>query len=344
MRAVGRMRNGILIGTLVMLIGWAPAALGQGLRQFTLATVNNMNHVPEFVGVEKGIFVRHGVDLKIKVLNSGAETMRAFQGGDAQFITVTPTTLAAAYNAGLRLVAFVVVMGDPTRVYYDDMLAITGRPGSGIRRLHVEDLVGKRVGMVLGGTGEAYLRAVLRRQGIAADRVTFVNVPAPNQVSVMRSGDVDAEATWEPFGTMMLQQVPGAYIVIRGGGYLGYDLYVATSGDFVKNNPDVVGRLVAGFAESEWYIRHHQAEAAQIATRWIEGLDPTAAAKAITYMNFDPRFSRNTFTAADLEQRALLTQGRIKQLVDFSQELDPAPVERATREQPQFFADLKPVR
>ena len=61
-------------------------------------------------------------------------------------------------------------------------------------------------------------------------------------------------------------------------------------------------------------------------------------------MNFDPRFSRNTFTAADLEQRALLTQGRIKQLVDFSQELDPAPVERATREQPQFFADLKPVR
>ena len=190
MQVVGRIRNGVLTGALVMLMGGAPAALGQAPRQFTLATVNNMNHVPEFVGVEKGIFVRHGVDLKIKVLNSGAETMRAFQGGDAQFITVTPTTLAAAYNAGLRLVAFVVVMGDPTRVYYDDMLAITGRPGSGIRRLHVEDLVGKRVGMVLAGTGEAYLRAVLRRQGIAADRVTFVNVPAPNQVSVMRSGDV----------------------------------------------------------------------------------------------------------------------------------------------------------
>src|SRR5207302_7660924 len=96
---------------------------------------------------------------------------------------------------------------------------------------------------------------------------TFVNVPAPNHVSVMRSGDVDAEATWEPFGTMIVQQIPGAYIVMRGGGYLGYDLYVATSGDFVKKNPDIVGQLVAGFAESEWYIRHHQADAAQPATR-----------------------------------------------------------------------------
>jgi ABC-type nitrate/sulfonate/bicarbonate transport system substrate-binding protein len=144
----------------------APSASAQAPRQFTLATVNNMNHVPEFVGVEKGLFVKHGIDLKIKVLNSGAETMRAFQGGDAQFITVTPTTLAAAANAGLRLTAFVVVMGDSTRVYYDDMLAITARPGSGFRRLHVEDLVGKRVGMVLAGTGEAYLRAVLARHKI----------------------------------------------------------------------------------------------------------------------------------------------------------------------------------
>jgi NitT/TauT family transport system substrate-binding protein/sulfonate transport system substrate-binding protein len=343
MQAVQRVRIGLAAGALLMLVGLAPA-LGQAPQQFTLATVNNMNHLPEFIGVEKGIFVKHGIDLKIKVLNSGAETMRAFQGGDAQFVTVSPTTLAAAYNAGIRLVAFVVIMGDATRVYYDDMLAITARPGSGIRRLHPEDLAGKRVGMVLGGTGEAYFRAVLNRLKIPADRITFVNVPAPNHVSVMRSGGVDAEATWEPYGTMILQQVPGAYVVLRGGGYLGYNLYVATSDEFLKKNPEIVQQLVDGVAESEWYVRHHPAEAAQIATRWIEGLDEAAARKAITYMNFDPRFSRNTLRAADLEQQGLLALGRIKQPVDFSQEINMTLVEKAVRATPQFFDDLKPVR
>jgi ABC-type nitrate/sulfonate/bicarbonate transport system substrate-binding protein len=342
-QAVRWTRNGILIGVLVMLAGLAPLAFGQVPRQFTLATVNNMNHLPEFVGVEKGIFVKHGIDLKLKVLNSGAEVTRAFQGGDAQFLTESPTTIAAAYNSGVRLMAVVVVMGDATRVYYDDTFAITSRPDSGIRRLHPEDLAGKRIGMVLAGTGEAYLRAVLARQKIPADRVTFVNVPAPNHVSLMRAGAVDAEVTWEPYGTMILQQVPGSYVVLRGGGYIGYHLYVGTSEDFVKKNPEVMQQLVDGFAESAWYIRHHQVEAAQIATRWIEGLDEVSAKKAITYMIFDPRFSRNTITAADLEQRALLALGRIKQPVDFSQVFNMGLVEKATREKPQFFADLKPV-
>jgi ABC-type nitrate/sulfonate/bicarbonate transport system substrate-binding protein len=348
----GTLRTGIAVAAAIVVV--LAALLGAGrpgplpafgqTRQFTLATVNNMNHLPEFVGVEKGIFVKHGIDLKIKVLNSGAEVMRAFQAGDAQLLTLSPTTIASAYNAGVRLVAAIVVMGDPTRVYYDDMFAITSRPDSGIRRLHAEDLAGKRVGMVLAGTGEVYFRAVLSRQKIPADRITFVNVPAPNHVSVMRAGGVDAEVTWEPYGTMILQQIPGSYVVQRGGGYIGYDLYVGSSEDFLKRSPDVIQQLVDGFAEAQWSIRRNPVEAAQIAMRWIEGLDEISARKAVTYMNFDPRFSRHTIAAADLEQRSLLALGRIKQPVDFSQVLNPSFVEKAMRMEPQFFADLRPVR
>ena len=343
---MGRTAIGLVLGSLLslLMIGPPTAALGQVPRSFTLATVNNMNHLPEFVGVEKGIFIKHGLDLKLKVLNSGAEVTRAFQAGDAQFLTESPTTIAASYNSGLRLVALVVVMGDATRVYYDDVFAITARPGSAIRRLNLEDLVGKRVGMVLGGTGEAYLRSVLARQKIAADRITFVNVPAPNHVSVMRAGAVDAEVTWEPYGTMILQQVAQSFVVLRGGGYIGYHLYVGTSEELAKRNPEVLPPLVAGFAESEWYVRQHQAEAAQIAMRWIEGLDEASARKAVTYMHFDPRFSRHTLAAADLEQRALLALGRIKQPVDFSHQFDTTVLERVMRDSPQFFADLRPVR
>jgi len=325
------------------LFGVGPIASGQGPAQVTIGTVNNMNHVPEFVAVEKGLYVKHGVDVKLKVLNSGAEVTRALQAGEAQVATIANTTLSAAWNAGVRLVAVAVVMGDATRVYYDDVFAITARAGSGIRRLHVEDLVGKRVGMVLGGTGEEYFRVVLAKEKIAPDRITFVNVPAPNHVSVLRNGGVDAEVTWEPYGTMILQQVPSTYVVLRGGGFLGYDLYLMAPEEFVRRNPSVVDGLVRGFVEAAWYVRQHPGESAQIATRWIEGLDPAAAKKAITYMDFDPRFSANTLKAHVLAERAMIDRGRIKQPVDLSKAIDTSFLDRVMRDAPQMFADLKPV-
>jgi len=79
-------------------------------------------------------------------------------------------------------------------------------------------------------------------------------------------------------------------------------------------------------------------------TRQFTLADETSARKAVTYMNFDPRFRRNTIAAADLEQQALLALGRIKQPVDFGQVLNGSFVEKAMRTEPQFFADLRPVR
>ncbi|TMI88845.1 MAG: ABC transporter substrate-binding protein [Bacillati bacterium ANGP1] len=338
--------NRIRIGAaawICIVLGAAHAASGQGPAQVTIATVNNMNHVPQFVAVEKGLYVAHGVDVKLRVLNSGAEATRALQAGEAQMATIGNTTLSAAWNAGIRLVAVVVVMGDATRVYYDDVFAITSRSGSGIRRLHVEDLVGRRVGMVLGGTGEEYFRALLAAAKIPAERITFVNVPSPNHVSVLREGGVDAEVTWEPYGTMILQQVPGAYVVLRGGGYLGYDLYMMGTEEFVRRHPSVVDGLVRGFVEAASYVRRHPVESAQIATRWIEGLDEASARKAITYMEFDPRFSANTLRAHALVERAMIDRGRIKQPVDLSKAIDASFLDRAMKESPQMFVDLKPV-
>ena len=335
---------GLCAGALGLLLGGGPAVFGQGPAQVTIGTVNNMNHVPQFVAVEKGLYVKHGVDVKLRVFNAGAEATRALQAGDIPMATLGNTTLSAAWNAGVRLIAVAVVMGDATRVFYDDPLAIVARAGGGIRRLHPEDLAGKRVGMVIGGTGEEYFREVLAKTKIPADRINFVNVPSPNHVSVLRGGGVDAEVVWEPYGTMILQQVSGSYVVLRGGGYIGWDLYLMGTEDFVRRNPATVDRVVRGFTEAAWYVRQHQVESGKIAVRWIEGLDDTAATKAITFMDFDPRFSANILRAHALVERGMIDRGRIKQGVDFSKAIDTSFLDRVMRDTPQFFADLKPLR
>lgn len=318
--------------------------LGQAPAQYTFATVANMNHLPEFVGIEKGFFVKHGLDLKMKALNTGSEVARAFQSGDAQFVSQSPTTQAASARNGIHLMAVCVILGDATRSRFDDMFAITARPGSGIRPGHIEDLIGKRVGLALASTEEEYLRLVLDRANIAADKVQMVNVPPPNDISVMRSGSVDAEVTWEPYGTMILDQVPGAMLVQRGGNYLGYTLWMGSSADYVSKNPAVVQKLVDAMAESEAYVRRHPAEAAQIATHWIEGLDAKSAQKAVKYMQFDPRFGKNTIAAANLEQNYLMQNKRIQQTIDYNQTTTMTFVDKAMKTEPQFFKDLKPIK
>src|ERR687886_2022538 len=51
----------------------------------TMAVGNNLNHVPAFVGVEKGLFLENGLDLKLKVLNTGVEMNKSMQAGEAAF-------------------------------------------------------------------------------------------------------------------------------------------------------------------------------------------------------------------------------------------------------------------
>ena len=75
-----------VIGAVVMAatIAWPAAAQQPG--QLAAAVGDNMNHVPSFVGVEKGIFLKHGVDLKLKVLSTGQQMSNALQAGEVQII------------------------------------------------------------------------------------------------------------------------------------------------------------------------------------------------------------------------------------------------------------------
>ncbi len=99
MRSVRRNLIAVTAGIVAaLLFGVGPIASGQAPAQITLATVNNMNHVPQFVAVEKGLYVKHGVDVKLRVFNAGAEATRAVQAGEAQACTLGNSTLAAAWS------------------------------------------------------------------------------------------------------------------------------------------------------------------------------------------------------------------------------------------------------
>ncbi len=340
-----RARSGIVGGVLaliVVLAGTAPGAAGQTSYQAAAAVGSNMNHVPSFVGVEKGIFLKHGIDLKLKVLSTGQEMSKAVQAGEAQFLGAAFSNFPVAVERGLKAKGFVGLMGDRTGKYSDEPIAIVTRKGTSITK--IEDLAGKKVGTPIGGTGHEYLGIVLKKAGIAVEKVAVVNVPPGNSVSALAGGQVDAVSVWEPYGTLMLEKVPEAVLVQRGGGYLGYYINMSALADVLEKQSDMAFRYAAALAEASQYTRQHLDEAAEITTRWVPGLEYAVAKKAIRNMRFDPRITKPTIESWEENVRILVEQKKMRQPLPWEQGIELKFIERVQKEYPQFFSDLPPVR
>jgi len=325
--------------TAVALAALTLTARAQAPTPLAAAVGGNMNHVPSFVGVEKGIFLKHGIDLKLKVLATGQEMSKALQAGEVQIIGSAFSNYPVAVERGMAAKGVVGMMGDRTGRYSDEPISVWTRKGSGVTK--IEDLAGKRVGLAIGGTGDEYLTVLLKKKGVARDKVTFLNVPPGNTVSTLQGGSVDAVATWEPFGSLVEAKVPDAVLVARGGGHISYYINMAIVTELIDKSPDVVERYVIGVAEAAQYTRKNLDEAAEIATRWAPGLEAAVARKALRHMTFDPRITPHTVAAWDENVRVLVEQKKLRAALPWQQGIELRFIEKVAKSHPQLFADLK---
>src|SRR6266511_3548400 len=203
---------------------------------------NNFGHLPMFVGVEKGLFQKHGVDLKLKVVNTGTDMVNSMHKNEVQFGDMSVTTFLKARHAGAPFLVVGMIMNDATTAFADQPLAIVARKGSGIAK--VEDLRGKRVGLAREQTSDEYLKMVLARRGMKYEDVTIENIMAPPALApALKYGKVDAVVSWEPFNTMVLESVPESYAVIRGGGHLSYIMVITAHEPTIQASPQVIRGL-----------------------------------------------------------------------------------------------------
>lgn len=174
-----------------------------------------------------------------------APAAEALRAGSADITAGSTSAFLTATTPDKDLVVF----GVDRNARRDQGIVATG--ASNIRS--VTDLVGKRIAVNKGGTGEYLLRLALKQHGVPLEAVKPVYLSPGDAATAFLQGHIDAWATWELF-LASAQAQPGARIVAYAAdiGALNYPVYVATR-RYAEQHAPIIKALYEGL----------QAEAAQ---------------------------------------------------------------------------------
>ncbi len=334
-------RRFILMLALAVACGLVLVSMAAAQPTLRLGAASNTGGMVVFVGVDKGIFAKHGIDAKVVVRNTGPQLTKSLKAGEIDFAPAAFTNLSAALERGLKMRGVVgYVGGSYFKSTTDEMVAIVVRPEAGINSL--QDFKGKKVGVTFGSTNDLYLRELLSKNNLPTTFVKRINVRPPSFVSLFDSGGVDAMVAWEPSVTRMLDQVSGAKVFVRGGDHVCFCAVMHGSPETVNRDEKITQAFVDAMAEAAAYVRdpNHLDEIAQIGSRYVRGMDADLIKRTITYWTYDPRLGDNTTKAFEFSVKQLMAQKKMKKPYDPANYIEMKFIKSTMERHPEWFADL----
>jgi sulfonate transport system substrate-binding protein len=343
------------MSTLKQIVAWAASML---MLAFSLSgnaqnaplpirigAANATDHAAAFIGVERGIFAKHGLDAKIVMYQTGPEMINGLLNGAQDVNVMGSIPFLAGVSRGQPLVLIGHLHGDATRRYYADNNSIVAAANTGIKENDVKSIKGKKIGLPRGTGAEGYLLGVLAENGMKDSDVALVNLKPSDQATALRQGDVQAVAAWEPWATAAAKRVTGAFRVVSGGCHSCYDPgSILTTRQVIEQKAETLRRFMVAFAEAHQWLRTHFDEAAEINMRWVTGVDPDIMKSAIRRSHYDLRLSRNTIDGYDSKAIPMLVADkRMAKAVSAATVIDPQFYLYVERTAPQLFSDLPPI-
>lgn len=254
------------------------------LTVITVGVIPIVDVAPIYLGVQKGIFEDHGLDVTLELAEGGAAIVPAVAEGEYQFGFSNVTSLLVASSKGVPVK--VVAPGDFTTGQPGrDFSAVVTSTSSGISGS--ADLAGRTVAVnSLKNIGDTTVRNVVDAAGGDPQAVEFVEMSFPDMPAAVVSGQVDAAWVVEPHLTHAVEQ--GATIISSNFVETNRDLLIAayfTSDQMIAQDPETVEAFTAAIKESLTYATEHPDEARAVLDTYTE-IDPVVRSVLIM-----PRFA-----------------------------------------------------
>ncbi len=135
------------------------------------------------------------------------------------------------------------------------------------------ELKGKKIAIAIGSNNLHFLNILLKRAGLKKDDINLVNLKFPDCVSALSLNQIDATIVSEPYITLAVFKYH-ARIVTYSGGYKYITLPIVASGNFIRNYPDYLVRILRVYREANQWARENPEEATSILMKEENNLLP----------------------------------------------------------------------
>lgn len=265
------------------------------------------------VGVQAGIFRKHGFDIEVIPLATGAQANQALAAGQVDWSGGGIESTVVSWATGLPFTAYAMYAKG------GDSYGILVRKESNINSQ--ADLRGKTVAVPQGTAPAQGLSQVVLKAGLPADAVRRVNASYGAMGQMLVQGSVDAMVGLEPFLTLTEDVMAGkASLLMRLGQYVQGGGFFLITNAWAKAHPDRITDAVQALWESQQWLRQHPAEATAFQAAFLK-VEPKYITAAFKWLSYDPLVDDFTRQSIKSTSAYLAAEGLISKPVDIDQNL-----------------------
>ena len=220
--------------------------------------------VPANIGMDKGIFQKHGLELQITGFEGSAKLHQAMTAGAIDIGLGAGSDLIYPVKGAPELA--VADLADPPL-----LLSFVIPWNSPIKT--PDDLKGKRIGVsTLNSLTQWIALQLAHEKGWGPDGVTIVAVGVDGMTPALLTGQVDALVSGTALGLQLAEQKKGRNLMPASDVVKDFMIHaIYASNRIMDSNPDAVRRFLAGWFETIAYMYANKDDTVELAHK-VDGM------------------------------------------------------------------------
>jgi NitT/TauT family transport system substrate-binding protein len=192
-------------------------------------------HIPIYVAQAKGYYKEAGIEVNILPGRGSTFAAMTVGAGKEEFGVSDPAAVLAARAKGVPVVAV-------ANLQQDNGVALIATEKSGITK--VEELKGRKVGILPGSTTTIFLQALMKKHGVNMEDVKSVTWRPGTDLPMLLNGTIESEATvYNNEIVTWAVEHPELKLKVWPMATLGFDTpgyALVTNDDLLAKKPDMV--------------------------------------------------------------------------------------------------------